>query len=233
MMQLIKEECFMKNIAGITFFLSSFLIGELALADSIAIENKDKLNVKVMYGDTVYMKNNDERSYDARNPKEGEEWIRVVFSSSKGSEDLLDLKLRSSYGIDDAGRGCNYSLLMTEKSGWKLVGSDSGECTRSQDNYEPEAPHAHAYTVKNESEIPVYPAFSVEKDNDFSSDSVLGYLKPEESRVYSTTTGYWKNINVKDHVQVGFYNPYTTSYVKCSNELGLIDKESEFVFLDS
>ncbi|WP_408943920.1 hypothetical protein [Halomonas elongata] len=210
--------------------MSSFLIGEVALADSIAIENKDKLDVKVMYGDTVYRQSNEERLYDARNPKEGEEWIRVVVSGSKGSENLLDLKLRSSSGLADASRGCNYSLLITESSGWKLVGKDSGECTRSQNNYKPEAPHAHAYTVKNESEIPVYPAFAVEKDNDFSSDSVLGYLKPGGSRIYSTTTGYWKSINVIDHVQVGFYNPYTASYVKCSDKLGLIDKEREFVF---
>ncbi|MDR5857986.1 hypothetical protein FZZ93_02235 [Halomonas eurihalina] len=220
----------MKNIVGVTFLLSSFFIGEFAVADSIAIENKDKLNVKVMYGDTVYRQSNEERLYDARNPKEGEEWIRIVASDSKESEDFLDLKLRSSFGIADASRGCNYSLLVTESSGWKLVGQDSGECSRSQNNYKPEASHAHAYTVRNESEIPVYPAFSVEKDNDFSSDSVLGYLKSGESRVYSKTTGYWKSVNVKDNVQVGFYNPYTTSYVKCSNELESIDKEREFVF---
>lgn len=210
------------------FFSILFALIKPAIADSISIENPDKLGVKLFYGDTLYAQNSDERSYDARNPKKGEEWLRVIFSNPKDSTILKELKLRTSSMNVGTSKGCNYSVLMTKHSGWKLEGSEKGGCSRSEDHYDANAPYA--YTLKNNSNIPVYPAFSVEKKDDFSSDSILGYLKPGESRIYSTGTEYWKSIHVNDKVQVGFYNPYAVSYVPCSQNLDTIDGAHEFSF---
>ncbi|MBD1578051.1 hypothetical protein HC723_16855 [Vibrio sp. S11_S32] len=184
------------------------LVSYNALADSIAINNLDESNIKVYLGDSLIKDTNESRFSIQANPRETS--FRVLADDG----DTLSLTLKSSY--NSHANMCNYALLVSKNDGWKLEGYDEG-CTPSEDHYNPPKPQAN-YTIKNNSNNSVYPAFALE-GKDFASDSILGWLEPNALRIYNTDDAYWKSIGISynDIISVAVYDPYK-GYVVCSKD---------------
>ncbi|WBF45399.1 hypothetical protein [Serratia rubidaea] len=194
----------------------------LAMADSFNLENPDGLSYQLKYGETVVKEGKDTRFYDARNPESSQSSISILVKDEDGTN-IAEKSVPSS-SQDGNSHGCNYSMIVTSHHGWRITGN----CIETEGNYKPDAPSI--YTLENHSKKKVYPAFSVDKTNDFSSDSVLGYLNPHEKRLYSVNTDYWKATSIKNNsmIQVGFYNPFTTKYIPCGDKTEEIDKDRVF-----
>ncbi|EGT3594708.1 TPA: hypothetical protein ACQVMA_005415 [Serratia marcescens] len=205
-------------------FLPIAILGSfssLAMADSFNLENPDGLRYQLKYGETVVKEGKDTRFYDSRNPVVPQKNISISVEDENGTN-IAEKSVPSS--LNGNSRGCNYSMIVTSHHGWRITGN----CIETEGNYKPDAPHI--YTVENNSKKKVYPAFSVDKANNFSSDSVLGYLNPHETRLFSVSTDYWKATSIKEHsmIQVGFYNPFTTKYIPCGDKTEEIDKDRVF-----
>ncbi|WP_235363783.1 hypothetical protein, partial [Serratia marcescens] len=139
----------------------------------------DGLHYQLKYGQTVVKEGKDTRFYDARNPVSPQESILISVEDENGTR-IAEKSVPSS--LHGNSQGCNYSMIVTSHHGWRITGN----CIKTEGNYKPDAPHI--YTVENNSKKKVYPAFSVDKTNNFSSDSVLGYLNPHEKRLFSVST---------------------------------------------
>lgn len=199
----------------IPFILSliSLSVTNFAVADSVNIENPDKMNVKIYFGSNLKADSNNDRVYFEGHPKKDEDKIRVLIN--KG--DFLNKSLISSSN-SWAQKGCNYAIIATKKNGWKIVNTQEGteeanKCSPSEDNWKEKA----VYTITNNSEIPIYPSFA-HKGAGFAPDSVDGWLKPNNSRLYSEDTKYWKAVNIKNgtEIKTGIFDSSKQEYIECS-----------------
>ena len=208
---------------AIALGLASAALSQSSFADSFNIENPDKLKIEINYGNNEVFTSQAERISDARNPKNGQ----ITIIADDGN--ILKKNLISSKSAPGNKGGCNYSMLISKNSGWRLNSYGKG-CSASEDNYNPET--SPVYSIINDSAEPyygVYPAFARENE-DFSADSQFERLKPNELRMYSGDTGYWKALHVKtgDKIRVGFFNEAQQNYISCSDE-EVISEDKTFV----
>lgn len=81
------------------------------------------------------------------------------------------------------------------------------------------------YTFVNKATKPLYPAFSINTTHNYILDSILGYLMPNQVRLYSFD-GYWKSliINPNSSIQCGFYDPFEFIFTDCDSNVKKINR---------
>jgi hypothetical protein len=86
------------------------------------------------------------------------------------------------------------------------------------------------YTFVNKGTKPLYPAFSINTTHNYILDSVLGFLMPNQVRLYSFD-GYWKAlvINPNSSIQCGFYDPFEFVFTDCDRNVKRINKNRIYI----
>jgi hypothetical protein len=144
--------------------------------------------VKITYGSATITTSENKRLYLDINPAGNEENVLNVDAINSNK------KLISSAAAGAGGStGCNYSMIVSKKFGLKLNGFGKN-CSKSEDHYTPQQPAV--YTFINNSSHTIYVAF--DQSNGFASDSIEGWLKPSQSRMYDENTSYWQYQGIKN-----------------------------------
>lgn len=197
-------------------------------ADNLYIENPDKLVVTLLYnGKDLLISSSESRIvlYN-QNPLDNQ----TTFDVKVGEQVQLNLRTSSNDAVYEKRHGCTYSLVVDSHGAWPIYSLHAKYgCTPSNNTYT-----KYSYTIVNENQTPIYPAFATWKVDDFAADSVLGLLRFNEVRSYTLDGPYWASIGITNNsIQVGFYDPFEQFYHACTQKFEQIDRSRVYHVINS
>ncbi|MEG5901898.1 hypothetical protein [Enterobacter bugandensis] len=207
---------FMLSALAATLFLPN------AFADSLNIENPDGLDISVAHGSGAVTHSAEKRFYLDINPA-GNNKITLTTDAIGFKKSLIS---SAAPGAGNRG-GCNYSMIISKNFGWKL-NSFGKNCSKSEDHYNPTQPAV--YTIVNNSSHPIYVAF--DEGNGFATDSIKGWLKPGQARMYDEHSEYWQHqgISYGKDIKTAIFDGQLNEYRECSSTFEPIKKNITYSY---